>query len=91
MDLKHTTTVMDAVSAIPSERLWQKVRRTGLGLAFFGGAVYMAGWLKTPWYTYLPVAVFGGWLISADLTQQGVNFVVAIVKDLLAAVRGKGA
>ena len=89
MDFKNTTQVGTRIKEVPRHRWVAKIRNTLVGLAFVGGAGYAAVNLSWPWYVVLPVAVFGGFFISQDLTRRGADFVVALVKDLLAAVRSK--
>jgi len=91
MDLKHTTIVGAQIKAVPRHRWVAKIRNTVVGCAFVAGAGYAAVKLAWPWYVVLPVAVFGGFFISQDLTKNAASFVVALVKDLFGAVRGKAA
>ena len=89
MDFKNTTMVGTRIREVPRHRWAAKIRDTAVGLAFVGGAGYAAVELSWPWYVVLPVAVFGGLFISRARTKRGADFVVALVKDLLAAVKGK--
>ena len=89
MDLKNTTQVGRRAAEVPRHRWVAKIRNTTLGLLFVSGAGYAAVELSWPWYVVIPVAVFGGFFISQDLTKRAAEFVVALVKDLLAAVKGK--
>lgn len=91
MELKHTTLVGAQIKTVPRHRWVAKIRNTIVGLSFVGGAGYAAVRLAWPWYVVLPVAVFGGFFISQDLTRNAASFVVALVKDLFSAVRGKAA
>lgn len=83
----HTQAVMAQVREIPPERFAVKVRNTLVGLLFIGGAVGGAVKLGWGWYVVLPVAVFGGYFISQDLTKKGLNLIVAAVKDLFSTVK----
>lgn len=88
MKLQHTKTAMEAVKVIPPERFWSKVRRTGLGAVFIGGAAYMAvGLAVSPW-AYVPLGLFGAHIISAELVEKAARFVLAMLKDVLNAMRG---
>jgi len=87
--MKHTEEVTRTLAAIPRPRLVAKLARTAFGLVFMAAAGFMAVKLAVPWYVYLPLGFFGAHIVSAELTQKGVAFVVAILKDLLSSVRGK--
>lgn len=85
--MSHRTQVTEEIRAIPKERLAKKIGRTGFGLLFLSGAIAAAWKLGWPWYVVVPIAGFAGHIISADLTTKGTRFVVALVKDLVLALR----
>lgn len=90
--MTHREQATQHLRDIPRARLVQKLGKSLLGMAFIVGAGLAAWKLSWPWYVVTPVALFGAHLVSQDLTQTGVRFIVATVKDVLAAVRnGKGA
>ncbi len=78
---------LDDIKAIPRDRLARKIGKSAFGLLFIAGAVAAAWKLAWPWYVVLPVAVFGAHIASAELTTSAAKFVVAVLKDTLAAVK----
>ena len=89
MKLDQTLSAMAPVKAMPQERLVSKVVRSCFGLLFIAGAGLAAWKLSWPWYVDVPLAMFGAHVISAEITKTGLNLIVGLVKDLLAAVKGK--
>ncbi len=89
MQLTQTLSAISPIQAIPKERLMAKVFRSVFGLVFIAGAALAAWKLAWPWYVDVPLAMFGAHVISTELTKTGLNLIVGLVKDLLAAVKGK--
>jgi hypothetical protein len=86
--VSHVKQVTESFRAIPRERRAQKLLRTALGLGILGLAV-LAGMANWPWYAVLGIGGVGAHIASAELVEKAVRFAVAVLRDVLNAVRGK--
>jgi hypothetical protein len=85
---QHAKAVTNEVKAIPKETLAKKVLKTVSGLLVIGLAILFAKAFSAPWYVSVGTAMVGAHIISAELVGKSVKFMVGVLKDILAAVKG---
>lgn len=75
--------------AIPKPRLISKIKRTAAGLVFVAVGLAVAKFAsEAPWWAKVGPAFLGALIMSGDLGKTSVQFLVGVIKDLLAAKKG---
>lgn len=90
MDTPTVERVKAKFAAMPSEKLGDKIVRTVIG-----AVICAFGWLAKSQWPNLPdlvaygTAVFGGVVIAGEVISYPFKLFVAMLRDVLDAVRGK--
>lgn len=88
--MSHTKTQINALRAIPKEKLSVKLQRTVLGLLFVVGAIAGAIAAQWPWYVVVTLALFGATIWSGEIVTGALKIVLAAFKDVWGTVKGPG-
>jgi len=91
----NTAKVTAEIRDIPRTPFLRKVMKTIFGLPFLGLGLFMVVLTmrkETPSVTLISIGlalvILGAHIISAELVGKSLKFMVAFVKDIVAAVRG---
>ena len=87
--MTHKRAVADKVNQIPRERLVKKITRTAFGIVLAGAGIAAQAWLGWPWWIAAGCLAVGAHIVSAELVENAVRFVVATVKDVVPFLRAK--
>lgn len=85
--MTKTNATLNAIRAIPPEKLGTKLKKTAVGVIVAGGSVAATKWLGAPWYIAVGGGLLGATIWSGEIVTAPLKLLGSVLADLYQKVK----